>query len=105
MVHACCLANARRKFVDAVKVNPKDADSPRIVALMDDLFRIDREARENNMDHVQRDALRQQCAPHLLGRSRAEMVVMQKKLLPRSAVGQAANYALSFWTRLTLFRK
>lgn len=105
MVHACCLAHARRKFVDAVKLNPKDADSASIVALMDDLFCIDREAREKSMDHAQRDALRQQRAPRLLEQLRAEMLLMQKKLLPKSAAGQAANYTLSFWTKLTLFLK
>jgi len=45
MVHACCLAHARRKFVDAVKLNAMDADSVRIVAGMDELFAIDREAK------------------------------------------------------------
>lgn len=105
MMHACCLAHSRRKFVDAVKLNPNDADSARIVALMDDLFRIDREAREQNMNHAQRDALRQQRAPQLLEQMRAEMLVMQKKLLPKSAAAQAANYTLSFWSKLTLFLK
>ena len=105
MVHAGCLAHARRKFVDAVKLNTNDVNSASIVALMDDLFRIDREAREQNLDHVERDALRQQRAPQLLEQMRAEMLVMQKKLLPKSAAGQAANYTLSLWNKLTLFLK
>jgi transposase len=105
MVHAGCLAHARRKFVDAVKLNANDADSASIVALMDDLFRIDREAREQNMDHAERDALRQQRAPQVLEPMRAQMLVMQKKLLPKSAAGQAANYTLSLWNKLTLFLK
>ena len=69
------LGHARRKFVDAVKLNLKDANSARIVALMDDLFGIDREARENNMESVQRDALRQQRAPRLLDEGVAREVV------------------------------
>ena len=40
LVHACCLAHARRKFVEAVKVDAKDQDSARMVALMDELFAI-----------------------------------------------------------------
>jgi transposase len=105
MVHASCFAHARRKFVDAVKLNANDTDSASIVALMDDLFGIDREAREQNMDHAERDALRQQRAPQLLEQMRAEMLVMQKKLLPKSAAAQAANYTLSLWSKLTLFLK
>ena len=68
MVHACCLAHARRKFVDAVKINAKDQESARIVALMDELFAIDREAREQNLDHAQRDVLRQERAPRVAGK-------------------------------------
>jgi hypothetical protein len=103
MVHAGCLAHARRKFVDAVKLNANDADSASIVARMDDLFGIDREAREQNMDHAERDALRQQRAPQVLEQMRAQMLAMQKNLLPKSAAGQAANYTLSLWNKLTLF--
>ena len=105
MVHACCLAHARRKYVDAIKVNANDRDSARIVALMDELFAIDREAREQNLDHAQRDALRQERAPKLLEQLRAAVLALQKTTLPRSAAGQAANYTLSFWSKLTVFLK
>jgi transposase len=119
MVHACCLAHARRKFVDAVKINAKDLESARIVALMDELFAIDREAREQaggpgdgssslgwqNLDHTQRDMLRQQRAPELLDKLREAVLALKKNALPKSAAGQAANYTLSFWSKLTLFLK
>ena len=49
--------------------------------------------------------LRQQSAPQLLEQLRAEILANQKKSLPKSAAGQAANYTLSLWTRLTLFLK
>ena len=105
MIHACCLAHARRKHVDAVKVNANDQESARIVALMDELFAIDREAREQNLDHGQRDALRQERAPKLLEQLRAAALALKKSALPKSAAGQAANYTLSFWSKLTVFLK
>jgi transposase len=105
MTHACCLAHARRKFVDAVKANAKDADSARIVAGMDELFAIDREARESNIDHAQRDAMRQDRAPRILEQLRADLLALQKKALPKSTAGQAAHYTLSLWSKLTLFLK
>src|SRR5580692_2291052 len=44
LIHACCLAHARRGFVDAIKVQSKaqapDARLERAVALMDDLFAV-----------------------------------------------------------------
>ena len=42
MVHVGCWAHARRKFVDAVKVNPKDAEAINMVTRMDALFLVDR---------------------------------------------------------------
>ena len=105
MVHAGCLAHARRKYVDAVKVDPKDQDSASIVAIMDELFAIDRQAREKKMDHAARHALRMEQAPPLLEQLRAESLSLQKKALPKSIAGQAANYTLSLWSKLTLFLK
>jgi Transposase IS66 family len=45
MVHVGCWAHARRKFVDAVKVNANDAEAVKMVLRMDALFVVDREAR------------------------------------------------------------
>jgi len=103
IVHAACLAHARRKFVDAVKVNAKDIESARIVALMDQQFAIDREAREENFSHIERHQLRQQRAPQLLDEIRTRVLSVKKTALPKSAAGQAANYTLSLWQKLTLF--
>jgi Transposase IS66 family len=37
-VHVGCWAHARRKFVDAVKVNPQDGEAVKMVTRMDALF-------------------------------------------------------------------
>ena len=105
IVHAACLSHARRKHVDAVKVNAKDAESAHVVALMDELFAIDRQAREKQMSHAERQALRLERAPALLDKLRAQLVAIQKTALPKSAAGQAANYTLSLWSKLTVFLK
>src|ERR1700735_211128 len=46
IVYAACWAHARRKFIDAVKLNALDKESIGIVEKMDQLFRVDRVARE-----------------------------------------------------------
>jgi hypothetical protein len=67
LIHACCLAHARRGFIDAIKVQTKaqspDTQLEHIIALMDDLFAIDRKAREQNLSLTDRHALRQELAP------------------------------------------
>jgi transposase len=107
MIHACCLAHARRKFIEAVKVRAKserpDADSERVVALMDALFAIDREAREQNMSIEDRHALRQERAPALLEELHTRLIQMKNEALPKSAAGKAVFYTLTRWTKLTCF--
>ncbi len=103
MVHAGCWSHARRYFVDAVKLNKQDAASIRAVQLMDKLFAIDAQAREENMDHAARHALRRQHAPPLLEEIRNHILAMSKTVLPKSAAGQACSYTLAIWKRLTRF--
>jgi len=103
MVHACCLAHARRKFIDAVKLNPNDLDSARIVKLMDELFAVDATARAGNMTHAQRHTLRLEKAPALLATIRLQVLAIQKNALPKSAAGRAAHYTLALWSKLTRF--
>lgn len=103
ILRACCFAHARRKFVEAVKADATDAGSARVVTLMDELFAIDREARDKKMNHAERHGLRLERAPTLLEQMRTEMIAMQKTALPRSSAARAANYTLSLWSRLTVF--
>jgi transposase len=103
IVHACCLAHSRRKFVEAVKLHPRDLASTRIVKLMDDLFAIDAKARTENMNHTERHTLRLEKAPALLTDIRTQVLAIQNDALPKSAAGKAANYTLALWNKLTRF--
>jgi hypothetical protein len=103
MVHACCLAHARRKFVDAVKVNEYDLESARVVERMDALFAIDRKVRDADMSVENRHALRCECAPLLLSQIHEKLLAMQAATLPKSKAGEAVRYTLSLWRKLTLF--
>jgi len=103
LVHAACWAHSRRKFFEAVKLNPADAVATRMVALMDDLFGIDAQAREQHLDHAGRHALRQQEARPLVEVIGKEIRAIRKDSLPGSALGKAASYTLSLWHRLTRF--
>ena len=111
LIHACCLAHARRGFIDAVKARSKDhaADArlERVVALMDDLFAIDREAREQKLSLDERHALRQERAPALLDELHALLSEMKMSgtILPQSVAGKAIKYALKRWVELTQFMR
>jgi len=109
MIHACCVAHSRRKFIDALKVqtNAKVSDPKleRVVVLMDGLFTIDREAREQSLSLDDRHALRQERAPVILKELHALLQEMNQSgsILPKSAAGQAISYTLNRWEKLTRF--
>ncbi len=103
MVHASCWAHSRRKFFDAVKLNPGDRVAARIVAQMNDLFAIDAEARAQNLDHAARHTLRRQRARPLLDQIRKQVEAARDGALPASALGKGASYTLTLWPKLTRF--
>jgi len=100
LVHVGCWAHARRKFVDAVKMNPQDADAVKMVTRMDALFLVDRHARQQQLSAEGRLALRREHAEIWAEEIRQECVALLKTALPKSAVGQAASYTLNMWAKL-----
>ena len=103
MVHAACWSHSRRYFVDAIKLNKQDAASIRAVELINELFAIDAQARDENMDHAARHALRHEKAPPLLAQIHTHIHDMSKTVLPKSAAGEGCTYTLGIWKRLIRF--
>ena len=103
IVHAACWAHARRKFFEALKVNPKDQSSIGIVAQIDELFAIDGRAREQGLTHHDRQVLRLQKARALLEQIKTAIVAAPIDALPKSPLAKACNYTLTLWSRLTRF--
>ena len=109
VIRACCWAHARRRFIDALKVQTKghvaDSKVERVVALMDGLFAIDREALEQKLSLEDRHALRQERTPALLDELKALLLEMlaSRAYLKKSVAGQAIAYTLKRWEKLTHF--
>ena len=101
MVHVGCWAHARRKFVDAVKVNPQDAEAVKMVIRMDALFLVDRDARQKEMSNGERLAQRRELAQPWVDEIREACQMLQRQALPKSATGKAAAYTLHMWKKLT----
>jgi len=103
IVHACCWAHARRKFMEALKLHPEDRVAARLVARIDALFSIDAEARSASLDHAARHALPLKRARPLLDVLKPQIEVAQAEALTASALGKAAQYTLALWPKLTRF--
>lgn len=103
IVHACCWAHSRRKYIEALKLHPEDRTAARIVARIDELFSIDAEARAANLDHLARHKLRLERSRSLLALLKPQLEAAQTEALPASALGKAARYTLALWPKLVRF--
>jgi transposase len=100
MVRVGCWAHARRKFVDAVKVNPKDGDAQAMVLRMDGLFLVDRAARQDRLDGHERGKLRREHSLRFLEEIQGVCWELKARVLPSSVLGQAVTYTLNQWEKL-----
>lgn len=100
LVHVGCWAHARRKFVDAVKLNKEDGPAVAMVTRMDALFVVDRNAREQGLSLAERHVLRREQARPWVDEIRQECLAIQRRALPQSALGKAASYTLNMWKKL-----
>lgn len=103
IVHVCCWAHSRRKFVEALKLHPDDRAAAQIVGRINELFAIDAEARSANLDHAARHKLRLERAQALLARLKSQIEAARVAALPAGALGKAAQYTLALWQKLTRF--
>lgn len=105
MVHAGCWAHARRGLFEAHELAPGETVAKAIVERIDDLFAIDRAARESGYDRAARHRLRAEHAPKLLKEIKEQLEAAQQQALPASKLGKAVAYTLGQWPRLESFLK
>jgi transposase len=103
IVHAACWAHARRKFFQAVELNPQDQIALRLVAQMDELFDIDAQARKQSLSQEDRQLLRLEKSKPLLEEIKFQIQAARTSALPKSVLAKACNYTLTLWARLTRF--
>ena len=103
IVHAACWAHARRKIYDALKLSPDDRVARQLVERIDELFVVDAEARNADMDHAARHVLRVERSGLVLDALKKEMEAARVAALPASALGKGIAYTLSLWHKLTRF--
>jgi hypothetical protein len=93
-----CIAHARRKFDESLKNDKTRAEY--VLELIQELYAIERQAREGQMDGDQRKVLRQENATVKLEELHRWLNENITQVLPKSAIGQAIAYTLHLWPRL-----
>lgn len=93
-----CMAHARRKFEQA-KENDR-ATAEEALLYFQQLYAIERQAREGNYSHKQRQELRAHKAEPLLEEFYKWLLDKRDQLLPKSKIALAVSYTLNLWSRL-----
>jgi transposase len=103
ITHAGCWAHARRKFVEAQKVQPKGKTGKADWALnqIRKLYAVEKQAKA--LDPVARQALREQKSRPLINQLRTWLDKSLTQVLPKSVLGKALHYLDGQWQRLTRF--
>ena len=102
-----CLAHARRKFDEALKVLPasarKNANSlPRIgLDYFGELYQVERDLADATPE--QRYLTRIERGKPILDRFKTWLDALAPQVLPKGALGKAIGYCLGNWTKLTNF--
>lgn len=97
-----CMAHARRKFVEAQDMEPEKTAF--FLQKVQTLYRIERKARDQQLDHPARYALRQKEALALLLELKDWLKTqLETGLLPKSPFGKAVAYACKRWEGLMAY--
>jgi transposase len=103
IVRVACWAHSRRGLFEAHELARSETVAKDIVERIDDLFEIDRVARENGCNLAARHQLRCERPPQLLSTIQKQLREAQQQALPASKLGKAIAYALGLWPRLKIF--
>ena len=96
-----CLAHARRKFEHA-----KDSDSVRseqALLLIQQLYAVERQARERNLNHEQRYQLRQEKSVPIMDALGQWIVDEYPRVLPKSAIGKTFYYLIGRYNKIYFY--
>lgn len=101
LVEVACWAHTRRHFHQAL-----ENDSARmgaVLAYIARLYAVEKAARQAGIVGDELRMLRQQGAVPVLADLHAYLLKIREEVLPKSAAGQAVNYALKNWAALTRY--
>lgn len=103
-----CMAHARRKFTDALKALPKEADVSRTKAnegldFIVRLYRIEKKCKELGLTPAERFEMRMKEASPILDDFHRWLSDHNAKALPKGKLGEAVRYCINQWALLEAY--
>jgi len=101
ITEVACWAHTRRKFYDARETDA--AGAAVMLAFIGQLYKVEEEAKEKEMDSKARKESRQKESKPVLSEIRKYLDWQALNVLPKSPLGQAVSYTLSNWEALNRY--
>jgi transposase len=104
--HAGCINHMRRRFVKVAKAagkKRKKGNADDVLKLIGKLYKVEREARRNNLSTQEVLALREQKSAPIMADIKEKLDYLQRIVPPRSLLGDGVAYALKQWPKLQVF--
>lgn len=99
-----CWAHARRKYVAVVKMFPqKPGKAAEIVGVIQGLYKIEEEIREQSLHPEGVRKIRQEKAKPILETLKKQLQGLKLMVPPKNPLGQAIGYTLNNWEALTAY--
>lgn len=96
-----CWAHVRRRFIEAIDSAPAEASLA--VAMIAQLYDVERDARAQGLDPPERGRLRRERCPPIFAALKRMLESWSLNALPKSPLGEAIGYALSQWKTLIVY--
>jgi len=98
-----CNAHARRKFEPIAQSTKGNGLAKVAMRFFKELYKIEREAKNNKLTSDQRYHLRQEKSKPLMDKFKSWLDELYPTVLPQSALGKAMNYCIKLWSGLSRF--
>jgi transposase len=98
-----CNAHARRKFEPIARANKGKGIAKEALRFFKELYKVEREAKNNQLTPEQRYQLRQKKSKPLMEQFKAWLDKIYPTVLPKSSLGNAVNYCIKYWSGLVRF--
>jgi transposase len=101
IIEVACMAHARRKFVEVEKNDTKHKQAISALNYIGKLYRI--EKRIKDLEPIMKRAIRRKEAKPILKELKKWLLEKNKRVIPKSPLGQAVQYTLNNWIALTRY--
>jgi transposase len=103
IIHVGCFAHARRKFFEAAKVNKGSRSAEEGLKHIRNLYGIENELRDEDMDGASFLRERKARAGPVLEKFKAWLIKRKEEVPPSLLLGKAINYSLDQWDKMTSY--